>query len=212
MDFREKEREGPRKGATETDTELRKMSQDLTQLLNRASGGDADAREEALRAVHNRLAQLAGAHLGSENREPTLQPTVLINEAYLKLFSNPDIEWGSRGQFFALASAAMKQIAIDYARKRLAEKRGGGWGRITLGSIGAESSLGMEELLDLDAALEKLSTASPRQAKIVEMRFFGGFTNEQIARSLGVSERTVQLDWRAARAWIRGELDDPATP
>jgi len=188
------------------------MSQDLTQLLNRASGCDAGAREEALRAVHDRLAQLAAAHLGSENREPTLQPTVLINEAYLKLFSNRDIEWGSRGQFFALASAAMKQIAIDYARKQLAEKRGGGWSRITLGSVDASSGLGMEELLDLEAALKKLSTVSPRQAKIVEMRFFGGFTNEQIARTLEISERTVQLDWRAARAWIRGELDDPSSP
>ena len=189
-DFSENRSDGPR---------------ELTRLLNQASAGDSNAQEVALSAVYARLRELAGAHVSE--KQVTLQPTVLIHEAYIRLFQDGSKQWGSSGQFYAMAAKAMRHIAVDYARRRQAEKRGAGWSRVTIAGVESKAEITNVEILELHEALNELASLSPRQASIVEMRFFGDMSNVQIAESLAVSERTVQLEWRAARAWIRSFLD-----
>jgi RNA polymerase sigma factor (TIGR02999 family) len=141
-----------------------------------------------------------------ERPDHTLQTTALVNEAYLRLLGSEPIEWNDRSHFLAMASRAMRQILIDYARLRNSEKRGGGR-KVDLESANASLDPIDPQVLDVDAALHELAGMAPRQAKLVELRFFGGLSLEEAAKVLGISGRTANKDWALARAWLRRRLE-----
>jgi RNA polymerase sigma factor (TIGR02999 family) len=146
------------------------------------------------------------------SREPvghTLQPTALVHEAYLKLVDQTRADWKGKTHFFAVGARVMRRLLVDHARERGAEKRGAGWRRVTLSGVFESDpgeGLAPERLLDLNAALERLSELDEREARVVTLRYFGGLTVEQVAEVLGVSRRTVDNDWRHAQAWLRHQL------
>jgi len=157
--------------------------------------------------IYNELRQIAYVYMKHERPDHTLQPTALINEVYLKLSSQKDAKWKNRTQFLAIASQAIRRILINHAKAQQAGKRGGSWNRITLnGAALRKNSLSKIDLLSLDEAMKELEVMSERQARVVEMRFFGGMTINEIARTLNISPRTVNGDWAIARAWLRGKL------
>jgi len=193
----------------------------VTRLLVRAREGNREAVEELLPLVYNELQRVARRQIRNERGDHTLGASGLVNEAYLKLAGQLQVDWQSREHFFAIAARAMRQVLIDYARKRNAEKRGGDWERISLGNIaagniaagnmdGASRGLGFDaplaDLLALDQALERLSAVDERLRRIVEFRFFCGLTEKETAELIGVTVRTVQRDWIKARAWLYNEL------
>lgn len=181
-------------------------SASATQLLLEWAGGDRAALDRLMPLVYGELRRLAGGYFGRERRDHTLQPTALVNEAFLRLVDQRRIQWQSRAHFLALAATLMRQLLISHARKHRAAKRGSGGPRLTL----LESDLAVEErdvdLLDLDRALTALAALDPRQARIVELRYFSGMTVEETAAVLKVSPATVKLDWSLARAWLLREL------
>ena len=177
---------------------------EVTGLLRAAGDGDRDAFDRLFPLVYAELRALADRQLRGEAVGHTLQATALVHEAYLKLAA-PDgaAAWSDRAHFFGIASRAMRQVLVDHARRRRADKRGGAWARTTLSDKPLALDTDPEELLALDAALEGLE---PRQREIVEMRFFGGMTEEEVAAVLGVSDRTVRREWVKARAWLYAAL------
>lgn len=182
-------------------------SQPATQLLNAAAHGDARAAEQLLPLVYDQLHRIAERCLRREKDAHTLQPTVLVHDAFLNLVDQSSIDWQGRTHFFALSARVIRRILIEHARARQAEKRGGARERVTLDEGMALAANQSFDLLDLDAALEKLAQLNERQAKVVELRFFGGLEVEAVAAALGVSERTVKGDWRVAKAWLRSQLE-----
>jgi RNA polymerase sigma factor (TIGR02999 family) len=136
----------------------------------------------------------------------TLQTTALVNEAFLRLLGGPPVVWESRTHFFAVASTAMRRILVDYARNRDADKRGGEWQRVDLEEPAVVGRDDLAQVIAIDQALTRLASFDPRQARIVELRFFVGLTEEEIAEQLQLSPRTVKRDWRVARAWLQAEL------
>ncbi len=186
---------------------IQKRSSDATQLLRRVNAGDVAAAEGLLPLVYEQLRALAGSYFRGQPPDHTLQPTALVHEAYLKLIHNPDGEWQNRAHFCAVAATAMRQILHDRARRRRAAKRGGEARRVPLvDQIEAPSAGTPVDLVALDDALERLSTLDSRQARIVELRFFGGLTVEEVAHLLEVSTRTIEKEWRRVRAWLSREL------
>ncbi len=188
----------------------RTMDEDLTQLLERVGSGDDLAREELVGRVYDRLRAMAGRELRGSHAH-SLHATALVHEAYEKLFGSATPDFEGRNHFFGAAANAMRQAAVQHARERRAQKRGGDWQRVTLTGLdlsgsGSPVAGGPVEMLALDAALEELARLSSRQARIVELRFFAGLTVDEAAAVLGVSPRTVELDWRTARAWLRDRL------
>ena len=184
---------------------------DATMLLQRAHDGDSTAARELLPLVYEQLRAIAGSYFQSQPSDHTLQPTALVHEAYLKLINVPDGEWNSRVHFCAVAATAMRQILQDRARRRGADKRGGDMQRAPLENIQEPSSNGAIDIVALDAALEELGHIAPRQARIVELRYFGGLTIAETSQVLDISHGTVETDWRFARAWLKRELSD-STP
>ena len=184
----------------------RDESGDVTRLLEEARAGDREAFDRLMPLIYSELRRIAYRQLGREYREITLNASGLVHEAYLKLVDQADVDWQSRAHFLAVASRAMRQILIDQARKRKAEKRGGEWYRTTIAGKQLGFSVELEDLLDLDEALDRLSELDERLRKVVEYRFFGGLTEAEIAEVLGVSERSVGRDWVKARAWLYKEL------
>lgn len=186
-------------------------SGEITQLLVDLSDGDENAVNAILPRVYDELQALAHGQLRRERSDHTLNTTALVHEAYLKLVKQDRVSWQNRAHFFAIASTAMRRILINYAHKRNAEKRGGGQALATFeeNMAGTIHETRADELLALDDALTKLAALSERQAKVVEYRFFGGLTHEEIAEVLGTSLPTVGRDWRFARAWLSRELADP---
>lgn len=180
---------------------------EVTQLLADWRQGDESAAARLLPLVYDQLRALAGSFFEHQAPGHTLEPTALVHEAYLRLASGSEQGWNDRKHFFNVAARAMRQLLADSARRRRAEKRGGGWARISLGSDPAAEALGDADLLTLDDALTQLSALDPRQGRIVELRYLTGLSVEETAEILGVSPRTVELDWRLARAWLRRELD-----
>jgi RNA polymerase sigma-70 factor (ECF subfamily) len=174
-------------------------------LLDRATL-DPASLERLIPAVYAQLRALAASYM-NQRGGATLQPTALVHEAFVRLLGNTGIEYESRAHFFAVAANAMRYVLADAARRRRAEKRGGGWERVTLSGIGTDADDRDYDALDIDEALTELAGLDERQAKVVELRFFGGLTIEQIALVLGVGRRTVDSDWRFARAWLRGRLE-----
>jgi len=181
---------------------------DVTALLRRARGGDRQAWDEVFDRVYGELRRRA-EWVRRGRASDTMSATALVHEAYLKLIPSADLEFRDRAHFLAVAARAMRQVLVGAARQRLAKKRGGDDWIVALNDrddIPAETAR-PERLLALDAALERLAALDPRQAAIVEYRFFAGLTVEEAAAVLGLSEPTVKRDWRAARAWIASELE-----
>jgi RNA polymerase sigma-70 factor (ECF subfamily) len=156
--------------------------------------------------VYEDLRQIAESYLRRERPDHTLEPTALVHEAFLKLSNQSRLAPNDRTHFLALAAGAMRQILVDHARASQALKRGGGWRRISVSEAISESSRGSEDLLSLDAALQRLAEEDERAAVIVEMRFFAGLTEVEIAAELGMSERWVRAQWAHARAWLRRQM------
>lgn len=182
---------------------------DITEILSqlRSSGADnADVRNRLYDAVYEELRSVAMALMRSERSGHTLQPTALVNEAYLKIFGQSDVEWRDRKHFLGVATRAMRQVLVDYARRRGANKRGGGWDRITLDEAAGSEATVETEIMELDRALSRLAELSKRMAQVVEFRIFGGLSHEEIADMLAVSSRTAAADWSVARRWLAREL------
>jgi RNA polymerase sigma factor (TIGR02999 family) len=180
--------------ATDADT--------VNALLQSWGRGDARAREQLLPLVYRELKRRAAAYLRHERRDHTLQPTALVHEAYVRLVGQNRPHWQNRAHFFGIAAQIMRRILIDYARERLAAKRRGSAVRVLLDErIGATGPIDCEMLL-LDQALNELAQLDPRQAQIVELRYFGGMTEQEVATVLSLSRATVTRDWQSARAWL----------
>jgi RNA polymerase sigma-70 factor, ECF subfamily len=180
--------------------------QEVTQLLGEWSGGDEGALEKLIPLVQPELHRLAHYYMSRERAGHTLQTTALLNEAYLQLTDKTQPSWQNRTHFMAVAAQLMRRIMVDHARARHALKRGAGAIRVTLDEAALVTEERAEELLALDEALEKLAKFDRRKCEIVEMRYFGGLTVEEIADVLKVHPNTVMRDWRAAKAWLYAEL------
>jgi RNA polymerase sigma factor (TIGR02999 family) len=175
---------------------------DITMLLRAAASGQREHVDLLMNAIYEDMRRLANVHLQAERSDHTLQPTALVHEAYLKLINQHSAQWSDRLQFFAVASQIIRRILIDHARERKALKRGGSVGRFSLSDRDVAAPLRDEELLALDEALAELAEIDPRQARIVELRYFGGCTVEETAELLGIGPRTIDRDWQAAKAWL----------
>jgi RNA polymerase sigma-70 factor (ECF subfamily) len=179
----------------------------ITELLRLSSQGDSSAEAMVMEILEADLRRLAINCMRSERGDHTLQPTALVNEAYLRLVGQRGKQWKNRNHFLALATQVMRRILVDYARAYRSAKRGGGRpGASSTNEIGTKVDKSLDELLDLDNALDRLAKLDPRQVRIIEMRFFGGLTEAEIAATIGISERTVKREWKAGRAWLYGEL------
>ena len=183
-----------------------RSSQGITQLLERWSQGDEEALDQLMPLVYDELHRLAGAYLRSERREHTLQPTALVNEAYLKLVRQRKIQWQNRAQFFGVAAQLMRRILVDHARANSADKRGGDRVNVSLKNIGAFGTQPTTDVLALHDVLNRLAEIDPDQSRIVELRFFGGLTIEEAAEVMQVSHSTVEREWKIAKAWLKREL------
>jgi RNA polymerase sigma factor (TIGR02999 family) len=179
---------------------------EITRLLQAAAIGDTGAESRLVNLVYPELLRLARGFMHRERAGHTLQPTALVNEVYLRLAGNDAMQWKNRSQFYAMAATLMRRILVDHARERRANKRIGGRRRVDLNAGIALSEHRIEEVLLVDDALTRLAGLDQRQSRIVELRFFGGLTEEEIADLLGISLRTVKRDWSFARAWLRGEF------
>jgi RNA polymerase sigma factor (TIGR02999 family) len=185
----------------------RSQDQDVTDLLRAWSDGDTDAFERVMPMVYDELHRMAARYIVGERVSVSLQPTALVNELCLRLLGWDAVHWKNRRHFFGVSAQMMRRVLVDIARRRRAERRGGpGAVRVPLDEIDVAASEPTADLLSVDAALEKLTVADPRKAQVVEFRFFGGLSVEEIAEALGVSPRTVQSDWAFARAWLYREL------
>lgn len=181
---------------------------EVTQLLQQLSAGDREAADQLMPIVYEEFRALASSYMAREGRDHTFQPTALVNEVYLKLIDQKKTTWKSKSHFFAIGAQAMRRILVDHARAARREKRGGAAQRVELHDDIALSPGREEDILAVHEALEKLTRLDPRQAKIVELRFFGGLTVDEVAEVLEVSKRTVESDWTMVRAWLRRELGD----
>jgi RNA polymerase sigma-70 factor (ECF subfamily) len=181
-------------------------SGDVTQLLRQLRIGNRDAESQLLSLVYQQLHRIAERLMRSERGDHTLQPTALVNEAYIRLLSGINADWQDRAHFFAVSAKVMRRILIDYARANRSVKRGGDLNRIDLDEPHLSVVKNAEELIAVDEALNRLSTWDARQSKVVELRFFVGLSEEEIAEALQISVRTVKRDWRIARSWLYGEL------
>lgn len=183
------------------------QSSDVTLLLDAMKRGDSGALPRLIPLLYNDLRRLAAHCLRDERSGHTLQPTALVHEAYLKLVDQTRAGWETRAQFLGVAAQIMRRILVDYARQRVAAKRGGTARPMDLDSVEAAGGIELsEELLAVDEALAKLETLDPQQARVVEMRYFGGMTVEETAEALSIAPRTVKRDWAMAKAWLRLEF------
>jgi RNA polymerase sigma factor (TIGR02999 family) len=178
----------------------------ITLLLKQMKDGDRAARDRLVSLVYPHLKKIAVQHMRRERPDHTLQPTALVNEVFLRFAGRGDVAWQNRSHFYSLLSELMRQILVDYSRRRRAAKRGGGEGMVELEEWRARIDEHPEMVLEVDRLLTRLIALDERQAKVVEMRYFAGLTEGEIAETLGVSERTVKRDWTMARAWILKEL------
>ncbi len=192
---------------TPSTLEVLVQSHEVTNLLVELTRGNKDAQERLVPLVYSELRRLAASYLRRERADHTLQPTALVHEAYLRLVAVNGVDWQGRSHFFAMAAQLMRRILVDHARARRARKRGGSRESINLEDAFVFVSPRSEQLIALDDALNKLGECDPRQSQIVEMRFFGGLSEEEVAAHLGISTRTVKRDWRMAKAWLYKELN-----
>jgi RNA polymerase sigma factor (TIGR02999 family) len=180
----------------------------ITQLLIDWSNGDQAALEKLMPLVYDELRRLATNYLRRERASHTLQPTALVNEAYLKLVDQRNAKWQNRAQFFGISAQLMRRILVDHARQHMAAKRGGSkQQRLSITSAERVVKQPEIDLLALNEALDELTIMDPQQAQIVELKFFGGLSIEETAEVLGISHATVERDWKMARAWLRRQLE-----
>jgi RNA polymerase sigma factor (TIGR02999 family) len=179
---------------------------DVTQLLLASRAGESGALDRLMPLMYDELHAMAQARLRAERANHALQATALVNEAWLKLVQQRAQNWANRAHFLAIAATLMRRILVNHAEARRAEKRGGGTPPITLHETAAVLETRAADLLDVDAALKRFAELDPEKARLVELRFFAGLTDEEAAQVLGVSTRTVERHWRLARAWLRREL------
>ena len=175
----------------------------ISQLLFEVSHGNRNAEAELMTQVYGELRRLARKYMRAERANHTLQPTALVNEAYMRLMAEPGVSWQNRAHFFATAAQLMHHILVDHARARKAAKRGGIQHQVTLNEALASAENNSVDVLALHEALEKLAKLDERQARVVELHFFGGMTFAEIAHVLDASDRTVKRDWEMARAWLK---------
>jgi RNA polymerase sigma factor (TIGR02999 family) len=177
-----------------------------TVIVGELASGDRRRAPELAALVYDNLRRYAAAMMGPERGARTLQPTALVNEAYLRLIDQSRVDWQGRTHFFAVGAEMIRRVLVDDARSRGAAKRGGGWGRVELDPGDDQSGLTGVDLLALDESLRKLGAVDARAARVVELRFFGGLREADVATVLGVSASTVRDDWKMARAWLRDEM------
>lgn len=185
-------------------------TRDVTAILVSWSEGRREALDELVPLIYDELHRIAARYLRQERAEHTLQPTALVHEAWLRLIDQQNVNWQNRAHFFGVSAELMRRILVDHARRKKAEKRGGGAATVVLDENIEWSARRDLDLVDLDDALEALAKLDPQQSKVVEMRFFGGLSVEETAEALGVSPTTVKREWRMARAWLLRELEKPA--
>ena len=190
---------------------MEEPEREVTALLRDWSGGDRAALERLMPIVYQELRRLAASYLRVERPDHTLQPTALVHEAYLRLVEQRGVSWQNRAHFFGIAAQMMRRILVDHARRRQAAKRDAKALRLQTSWDGGESGRD-PELLALDQALCGLESLDARQARIVELRFFGGLTVEETAEVAGVSPATVKREWRTARAWLAREIRPAGAP
>ena len=183
-------------------------SQEVTLLLSALTRGDEGAASKLIPAVYDELRRLAGSYMRRERVDHTLQATALVHEAYVKLIEQRSVNWQSRAHFFGVAAQLMRRILIDYARGHSRQKRGGDHKKVSLDEAIIFDEQRADELLAVDDSLKRLAEMDPRQARIVEMRFFGGLSVEEAAEFLGVSPKTVKRDWSVAKAWLYADLKE----
>ncbi len=184
---------------------------DVTEILAAASGGNSQAAENLFPLIYHELRAVAGRYLRHQPSGHTLQPTALVHEAYLRLVGPQRASWTDRRHFLATAAVAMRQILVNHATHTPCLKRGGGRAGLTIEQVEPHAEQRDIDLVALDEALTRLAEIDPRQARIVELRFFAGFSVEETASVLDVSERTVHRDWTMARLWLRGEIEEDST-
>jgi RNA polymerase sigma factor (TIGR02999 family) len=182
------------------------MPQQITDLLIDWSNGSSEAAEKLLPLVEGELHRIAANYMRHEGPGHTLQTTALVNEAYLKLVDQEQVRWQNRAHFFALASTLMRRILLDHARSRRRVKRGGEIIRVDLDEVAAITPERSDELIALDEALERLAAFDATKSRIVEMRFFGGLSVEEVAEVMGIAPVTVSYHWRLAKAWLGREI------
>ena len=178
-----------------------KAMNEITQILLSPQGDGCDS-EELLPLVYNDLRRLAAARMASEAEGQTLQPTALVHDAWLRIFGNGDRRWQNRGHFFGEAAEAMRRILIERARRKSRLKHGHGWVRLDIDDLPLAEATPDDKVLLINEALEHLEAEDPQRAKVVVMKFFGGLTNQEVAKILGVAERTVERQWAYAKAWL----------
>ena len=185
----------------------------ITKMVNDLAGGNRPAAEQLFGLLYDAFRGLAARYLKAERAGHTLSPTALVHEAYLKLVDQSRVNWQGRTHFFAVGAQVMRRILVDHARGKGRVKRGGGRIRMQLDERLALSPQRDEDILVVDEVLGKLANVDPRQAAIVELRFFGGLSVAEVAEVLGLSKRTIEGEWTVARAWLRRELsgDDPGS-
>jgi RNA polymerase sigma factor (TIGR02999 family) len=181
-------------------------SAEITNLLRAWSGGDRAALERLMEHVYGELRLVARNYMKNERQANTLQTTALVNEVYLRLVDVANVEWQQRAQFFAMAAHMMRRILVDAARARGADKRGGGALKLNIDETAVLSPEPDRSIVALDEALSAFSQVAPRQANVVELRYFGGLSEEEIVEVLKISPRTVRRDWEFAKAWLTREL------
>ena len=181
-------------------------SNDLVTLLARMRAGDAEASERVLNTVYTELHQIAARRMRQESAQHTLQPTALINEAYLRLLHGPEVVH-DRQHFLALAAQAMRRILVDHARRKRSNKRGGDRDRVTLDGIEGVAPVDVD-VLDVDTALKELTALDARVGRVVELRFFGGYTDQEVCEILDENLARVRRDWVFARTWLKTRLTD----
>ena len=181
-------------------------SGEITALLAQMKRGNNDALTKLIPLLYDELRRLAAHFLKDERQGHTLQPTALVNEAYLRLAGQTRADWQNRAQFMAVAAQVMRRILVDYARQHIAAKRGGGIAGVSLDEVRTGGGEPSEELLVIDEALDRLKELDPQQARVVEMRYFGGLTVEETADALDIAPRTVKREWAMAKAWLRVEI------
>ncbi len=186
------------------------QSMQITQLLSRWGEGDRSALDELTPLVYDELRRLAHRHMSGERPDHTLQTTALVNEAYLKLADQAHAGWSNRAHFFAVAAREMRRILVNYALSYKAQKRGGGAAKVELDQVALVAATQSNEVIELNEALDRLNELEPRKAQIVELKYFGGLTQDEIAEVLKISAVTVRREWRFAKAWLYHELRSAA--
>jgi RNA polymerase sigma factor (TIGR02999 family) len=180
----------------------------ITELLAEWRDGNQSALDELYPLVYDELHRLARRYMSRERKGHTLQTTALINEAYVRLVDQKNVQWANRSHFFAISAQIMRRILIDHARRYGYAKRGGGAKQVSLEEVAAIVPEQGRELIRLDEALKSLAERDPRRSQVVELRYFGGLNNEEIAGVLNVSQNTVTRDWNMARAWLYQQLSE----